>query len=498
MSKVCLCLTAKTIAKDLELLEEHRQSIDIAELRADCLSEDECSHIRKFPRLAGLPVILTVRRKIDGGLFRSGESYRAVLLSKALAFAEPDKRNNFAYVDIEEDLDVPGIEEAARAYGTRIIRSFHSFSGGFPGLKEKINLLYRVGDEIAKAAVMPRDLTDVKMFIRSAKELDGRDKIVLVMGELGYCTRILAAKTGSYLTYAYSAGAHTEPPAPGMCEIDELVNTYGFRNINRDTVVYGITGYPIKTTGSPAFHNKAFREKRMNAVYVRFPAPTIESFLSLADELELRGASVTVPHKEAVLKYLRKMSREVDAIGACNTIVRIPKEEGGGWAGFNTDVYGFSDSLAALLEKGNIKKKDIKKKKFTIIGAGGAARAVAAAVSAFRAKALILNRSLGKAQAIAEMYKFRYGAPDDCGISLMRKYNDVIVQTTSLGSESDVSKDPASLYHFDGSEIVIDIIYRPPRTKFLQRALTAGCLAINGEDMLRRQAEYQFREFCKD
>jgi len=537
MAKICLSLTAKTIEKNLQVLEKHRQSIDLAELRVDCLNHEEYTHIRGFPQLAGIPVILTVRRKIDGGCFEGGESYRLVILSKGLAFAEPDERRNFAYVDIEEDLDVPGLEEAARAFGTRIIRSFHSFRGDLTNLKERINLLYRVGDEIAKAAIMPKSLADVKTIVRAAKELSSenndckKDKIVIAMGDLGHCTRILAEKLGSYLTYAYSADAAAPaenkagaagaavsregagPPAPGMCEVTELINTFNFKTINKETAVYGLSGFPLKSSGSPAFHNPVFRAKNKNAIYIRFPSPTIESFLSLADELEMQGASVTVPHKEAVIKYLRKMSSDVNSIGACNTIVRLPaggangngagangngggvSGNGGGWSGFNTDIYGFSDSLTAFMEKNGVKKNNINKKKFTIIGAGGAARAVAAAISALKAKALILNRNMVKAQALAKLYGFEYGALDEAGISFMRKFNDVIVQTTTVGNENDVTNDPVSLYRFKGSELVIDIIYKPAKTKFLQRALAAGCPAMNGEDMLQRQAQLQSKIF---
>jgi len=128
MAKICLSLTGKTIQQNLDILKKYRKFIDIAELRADCLAPDERLQIRRFPELAGLPVILTIRRISDSGFFTGGESTRIKLFAQGLAYAEADARLNFAYVDIEDDLDVPSLEEAARTFGTRIIRSYHKAS----------------------------------------------------------------------------------------------------------------------------------------------------------------------------------------------------------------------------------------------------------------------------------------------------------------------------------------------------------------------------------
>ncbi|MFQ3547062.1 MAG: type I 3-dehydroquinate dehydratase, partial [Termitinemataceae bacterium] len=158
MAKICLCLTGKTIVKNLELVDRYRSYIDVAELRVDCLEQDERFYIRRFPALAGIPTILTIRRKVDGGNFIEGEGARIVLFAAGLAFASTDRRRNFAYVDLEEDMQVPSLEEAARTFGTRIIRSYHNFQGVDNNLEEKIRQLQRTGDEIAKVAVMPKDL----------------------------------------------------------------------------------------------------------------------------------------------------------------------------------------------------------------------------------------------------------------------------------------------------------------------------------------------------
>jgi 3-dehydroquinate dehydratase/shikimate dehydrogenase len=483
-------LTAKTIERDLEILEKYRNFIDMVELRADYLLHEECFSIRRFPELAGLPVILTIRRKSDGGNFDLSESSRVVLLSKAMAFAEVDVRHNFAYVDLEEDLELPSLEEAARAFGTRIIRSFHCFAGPYDNLDERIRAMYHVGDEIVKAAIKPETLDDVTRLFKISRELEkmgNREKILVGMSDAGVCTRILAKKMGSHVCYV-SARNEKDLPMAGEGQLDpiELNELYRFRSITRDADVYGILGYPLKATASPLFFNGVFKREDKNAVYVPFPSPSASSFFRLADEIGLRGAAVTVPHKEAVMEHLVSKSSRVASVGACNTIVR----EEGGWRGYNTDAEGFSGSLLDFTGR-----KDFRGKRVTVVGAGGAARAVASELHRLKAKTLILNRNKPRAQQLASIYDFDYAGLDADGLKLVKKFHDIIVQTTSSGMEPDVDGDPLQDYQFTGKELVMDIIYKPERTALLKRAADAGCRVLNGADMLLRQAKLQYLYF---
>ena len=489
MSKICLCLTAKTLERDLEILEKYRKFIDLAELRADCLDPDERFHIRRFPKMAGLPVILTIRRVMDGGKYKGHEGARITLLSKGLAFAEADPRQNFAYVDLEEDLDVPGLEEAARAFGTRIIRSFHDFNGVSSDIVQKLRKLCRVGDEIAKAALMPKSLDDVRLVYQAARETKGIEKIILCMGELGVNTRILASRMGSHLTYTSITGEEDFPLAgPGQLDPRDLSGLYRYRKINSKTTIFAVTGFPLMAPISAKFFNNVFNIENINAVCIPIPSETIQSFLRFGEEIGLKGASITVPYKEAVLPYLSDWSEMVSDIGACNTIVA----ERDGWKGYNTDAQGFSDSLL-----GFTRLKDLRGKKITIIGAGGVARSVAAEVFRLRGKAIILNRTVLKAREIALPYNFAWGGLDSQGIKMMERFTDIIVQATSVGMEPDTEKDPLEFYNFTGREIFMDLIYRPIKTRCLQRAEAEGCKIINGYDMLLRQAKYQYNYFIE-
>ncbi|MDR0539439.1 MAG: type I 3-dehydroquinate dehydratase [Spirochaetaceae bacterium] len=489
MSKICLCLCEKTLEENLRVLEQHRAYIDLVELRVDKLLPNERFLIRRFPALAGMPVVLTIRRQSDGGSYNGTESGRLTLIGNALAYAEADRRMNFAYFDIEEDVDVPSLEEAARAFGTRVIRSLHLSSPpeSAAAITARVKALVHFGDEIVKYAAPVNTLDDVIMIYAAARELNGLDKILIAMGSAGVSTRILTSKIGSMWTYAYApeTGAGI-PPAPGQLDPRTLCDTYRFRKIKPDSAVYGILGYPLKVTASPLLFNTVFTREKMNAIYVPFPSESDESFIRLAQMLDVRGASVTVPHKQNILKYLTSQSADVQNLGACNTIVRTEE----GWAGYNTDTLGFSGSLLNF-----IGKKSFRGMKITIIGAGGAARAALYQIWRLGGKAFIINRSRGRAEELADKYGFAAGSLNEIPLNKIRNYSDIIINTTSVGMGAGCKDDPLPAYKFRGTEIVMDLVYVPTQSAFLARAAAAGCPTLNGYDMLLRQAKLQYNLF---
>ena len=491
MAKICLCLTAKTLKRNQEILDKYRKYADLAELRVDCLEPDERLLIRRFPEQAGMPVILTIRRDIDGGQFVGGEGVRINLMARGLAFAGADRRRNFAYLDIEEDLNVPSLEEAARTFGTRIIRSYHNPRGTDTNLSTMIRSMRHSGDEIVKISVRANSTRDVLILLKAGKECADQEKVLISMGHYGTYSRILAEQFGSTISYC-GAFAEADAPsaAPGQVDVQELAKQYRFRNINKATKVYGVTGNPLKMTSSPRFFNAIFDLEGTDAVYVPFPSDSIADFMEVANQLSLEGVSVTVPYKESVIPFLNSMSDEVQSIGACNTLILTPQ----GWKGANTDARGFSGSLLAFLGRENFRRQRV-----TVIGAGGAARSVVFELHRLGAKVLILNRTAHKAGKLAAPYRFAWGGLDDREIPKIEKYRDIIIQTTSIGMEgsgdSSEPADPLAFYNFCGREEVMDLVYKPKMTPLLKRASNAGCNVLNGFDMLIRQAQYQYTYF---
>lgn len=472
---LCLCLTAPTIQGDLAILKDYGGWADIAELRVDCLSTEERAHAGRLPSLTALPVILTVRRTADGGLFSGSEADRIRLLS-GLAGA------GFTHVDLEEDLHAPALDQAVEAAGLRVIRSLHDPAGVPTDLHARLERLARGPGEIPKAAVTPRSSADLDRFLRAAGSADGRERIVLGMGETGFCTRVLAGRIGSMLSYASAPGMAA---APGHVDPRTLAELYRVRSISPGTQVYGVMGNPISHSLSPLIHNRGLSAIGLDAVYVPFLVDDPAAFLPAADLLGVEGLSITIPHKQAVLPLLGVSDGLVEAAGACNTMWKTEK----GWAGTNTDIEGFLQPLrqacggavpAALFA--------------VVLGAGGAARGVMAALSSLKARVLVLNRSREKARDLAALFGAEWGPLDSEGARRAAGAG-LFVNTTRVGMGDSTDQEPLPSYSFSGREVVYDLAYGRRETALLSRARMAGCRTISGEEMLLAQAFLQFRIF---
>jgi len=487
VAQLCLSLTEKTLAEDLRVLDTYRNRVDLAELRADCLDPTEFLHIRSFPEQAKIPTILTVRRRSDSGYFSDGEGSRLVAFAKGLAFASRDRRLNFAYVDIEQDFRIPALEEAARTFGTRIIRSRYCPDGLPEDLEGLWAEISHDPFEIPKLVLSLKGMKETARLFQFMDQLPNSDRVIIGQGAYGFCTRILTSHTGHMINYTCPAKPGFPLGGPGQISPEEYEGVYHWRKIRKDYALYGVLGGPsVLGSLSPALHNAGYAELGLPAVYIPFPSDSLEPFLVLADRLGLRGFSITVPFKEKILPCLADVSPEVSAIGACNTAVRTTA----GWRGINTDAVGFEKTALDFLQV-----PDLKGVRTALIGAGGSARAIAYALNKQGASVCVINRSINKAKQLAERYGFEWAGTNEHAVELMEKYNDLIVQTTPVGMEGGTPGDPLEWYDFTGKEALIDIIYNPRETPVMQRAKRAGCRAINGLGMLRAQGEAQFELF---
>jgi 3-dehydroquinate dehydratase/shikimate dehydrogenase len=470
-SKLCLVLNGNTLSRNIELLEENKDYIDLVEMRADYLDQTEWSSLDRFPRFLNRPAILTVRRSADGGLFTGTEAERGGLLRRAA-------RGDWACVDLESDFTDHELATELHQRRVRVIRSFHDFSGVPADLVQRVRQV--APRELPKAAVTPQSTADLFRFLEACFQLRHREKIILGMGEYAVATRILSAKIGSALSYC------SLPPEQGRLDPELMFSVYRFREITRRTRLFGVIGKPIAHSLSPHIHNKAFRDLDLDAVYVPFLVDDLPAFLKIARLLGLEGFSVTLPHKSAILPFLKDADGLCRTVGACNTVVR----HGRAFYGYNTDVQGFIEPLLKYFPRERLASL-----KATVIGAGGAARAVVHALTAAGAQLLILNRTPSKAAALAGEFGAQAGPLDREGLRAMAGFADLIVQTTQAGMEPDLTGDPLAEYQFKGTELVYDLIYTPRLTRLLQRALEKGCKVINGEEMLMAQAHEQFKLF---
>ena len=487
---VCMTLTGHTLEENVELVKKYEKLIDIVELRVDYLSEDEQLYARRFPSLINHPCILTIRRDVDGGLFTGGEFARTSLFGRALAFADQDRAKNFAYVDFEDDFHIPSIQDAALAFGVKIIRSYHNMTEPVYNLRAKCDSMRKTGYEIPKIAFMPKKLSDVANLFEEGSAMKDYDHIFCAMGVEGFPSRILAALSNSYLTYVSPEEMLANTNSIGHLDPVTLNNLYNFRNISKETQLFGITGWPLVKTSSPEIHNAGYKALGIDAVYFPVRSPLVSESLNFAEKIGMKGLSVTIPHKESVLFYVNEQSPEVVTIGACNTVVRQNDK----WVGYNTDAYGFKRSLEEFLGGTRIKRK-----KVAVIGAGGASKAIVYVLKQMGAKVCIFNRTVSHAKQLAEKYGFEYCKLDPECVDVLSEYSNLIIQTTSVGMTSSAPQndqiDPINFYNFKGTELVFDIIYKPAVTPVMKRASLAGCRVCNGYKMLEYQAYEQFKLF---
>ena len=472
MSKLCLTLTCRTLEECLGLLET--RTPDLAELRVDFLDPAEVDAVIRFPNCTAVPLILTCRKKTDGGTWTGTDARREAYLLKCLD-------GNFAYIDLEEDETSDALVQKAAAKRCRIIRSFHDFEGVPADLEER---LYKMADQghLVKAAVMPRGIKDLTKLFRLGQNWKGKDLILLGMGDYGVPSRILASRMNSFLTFCSADQA--KAAAPGHMSLETLRDLYRFRQIDGKTPLYGIIGNPVLHTRSPEIHNNGLIAAGQKGVYVPFTVDDTAAFFELAELLNIKGFSVTVPHKQAVMDSLDRKSDAVIKVGACNTVVR----EGDLWCGYNTDVHGFitplKDALGSLTGM-----------KAAVIGAGGASRSAVYALIREKCETTVFNRTPSRAAALATEMGCLSGSLDDFLNTPAGTY-DLIIQTTSSGMEGSSGGDnPVPGYRFAGTEVLYDIIYTPPVTPIMEKAGDAGCRVLGGWPMLVEQAKEQFRLF---
>ncbi len=484
--RICLVLTEPTLEENLAVLRRNFPFADMCELRADCLNKEQFPAIGDFPARAGIPVILTFRRVQDGGKWRGTEDERMKLMENSLSSASVP----FAYIDLEDDFRIPGLEDRARRRGTRIIRSLHDFSGPVENIVERASAMKGSSDDIPKIACMIHHCYELDRLFRETAQFTGFPHIICAMGVTGQASRILSGRTHSMLTFTSPAHARENLNELGHVTPEVLVRRYGFRNLTDRTALYGVTGWPLEHTLSPELNNEAFFAEAMDAVMIPLPAENAEEALHCAETLGIRGMAVTIPHKKAMLPLMADVSPEAAAAGAVNTVIHTVS----GWYGANTDITGFRKALLKFLNADTLSGR-----KVAILGAGGAATAVAYVVSQLGGDACIFNKTFSKAEELAARYHFRAAVLGPESIGLMREYSGIIIQCTSAGLSShgkENGDDPVPFYTFQGHETLFDLIYSPPETPVMTRARKAGCRVENGFNMLVEQAKEQRRLYA--
>lgn len=242
------------------------------------------------------------------------------------------------------------------------------------------------------------------------------------------------------------------------------------------TSLFGIIGHPVHHSLSPLIHNAAFKALGINAVYLAFDVVDIDAALTGIRGLGIKGISVTVPHKETVLRFLDEIDPVAQKIGAVNTIVN----RAGRIFGANTDWIGALSAIEEIVP--------VRDRKVLVIGAGGAARAVCAGLADRGAVVHVANRTPGRAKILAETFGLSWSGLEGLGDIKA----DILINTTSVGMCPNDNETPVEGDFLRSIGVVMDIVYSPLKTRLLKEAEDAGCRTINGLKMLLYQAEAQF------
>src|SRR5713101_2848044 len=453
-----------------EIQEAARRGAQMIELRLDYLTK--APDFKRLLALKPCPLIATVRRQEDGGRWTGTEAARQMLIRQAVVAG-------FDWVDLETEVATV----IGRFKNIKRIVSYHNLREMPDDLEELYLRMCEQDADVVKVVVRAQKVMDN---LRVLKLMDNPSvpTIALCMGDLGFPSRILAAKCGA--PFVYAAFNIERTLSLGIPHFGELQNSYFLEQINADTQVYGVIGDPIGHSLSPVIHNTAMRKLGINGVYIPFRVPRGElpSFLKGFETIPVRGYSVTIPHKEAALAMAKQKDQTATVIGAANTLVM--QEDG--FTAYNTDFDAFRDSLYAGLGAGSdgVPMK-MSGKGVLVLGAGGVARAVTRALQGEGARITIANRSSERAQDLAEDVGCRF-------VNWEPRHNvisDLLINCTPVGMHPHIDEIPVHTSYLRPELAVMDTIYTPENTLLIKEASARGCKTVTGVGMFIRQAAAQ-------
>jgi 3-dehydroquinate dehydratase/shikimate dehydrogenase len=471
LPRICIALGLPDVPTLLDHARREAESGEIfLEFRLDFLDHpcQGAEAIRKFlEQFPDTIILATCRRHQNHGKFNGSIEEQLAVLDLAV-------RNGAHAIDVEiETAEVAQDRLSLFRARTQVIVSYHNFEAT-PPMDTVLNRVMRVPADAYKVVTTARKPSDNVRVLAAAKALPKQRLIVLAMGELGFPTRVLSPVFGGVFTYA--APIFAEGTAAGQVSAHYLRHLYRVEKLAKTAKIYGVIADPVRHSISPAVHNRAFQSRRVDAVYLPFlvsPA-YLRDFFSMAAKLPLAGFSVTIPHKQKILRYLDVVDPMARRIGAVNTVWR----KAGKWRGTNTDAAGVTGPLSRLIR--------LPKSSVLIVGNGGAARSAACALSDAGAKISLVGRNVDRVRALSKI----------CGAEALMKeqldshHFDAVVHATPLGMYPHVND-----CFFNGripADVVFDMVYNPMETVLVKKAREQGKSVVPGLDMFIEQAVRQF------
>jgi 3-dehydroquinate dehydratase / shikimate dehydrogenase len=473
MKRICAVAAASKSADMITQVRAALRETSTIELRLDWLSGDaERTRFLRWLRRRRPPratFLVTCRRRGAGGLFPGSIEAQLYWLIEA-----GEAGCQWCDIEMETLRELP--DQSVREYAVppHVMLSLHDFTRT-PALLRGVRTSAHGEVDVVKLAARSRTIADSVRLLQFARR--SKNCVASPMGDVGLPARIVSLREGSVLTYAPIAQA----TAPGQVSLHELKYLYRAHKIDRRTRVFGVVANPVAHSLSPLLHNSAFVARRMNAVYLPFLVKDLRDFLDAVPAFGIRGFSVTLPHKQTILKYLKECDPLAAHIGAVNT-VRVRHD--GSLLGRNTDYVGVLRSLE--------KKLRLAGSRVLIFGAGGSARAAAFALAHAGASVAICARREPPARQLARAV----GGEVLPRRALRTEFFDAILNATPIGMHpaADISPLAAGELH---CRVVMDLIYRPEQTRLLQLASRKGIATISGVEMFLAQGIAQWEFWTK-
>jgi 3-dehydroquinate dehydratase / shikimate dehydrogenase len=471
LPKVCIALGLPTVDQLLKQAEKEVAAGEhFLEFRLDYLPRPEsgvkaiASFLEKHPEVT---ILATCRRHQNHGKYNGVIDDQIRILNAAI-----DAGARAIDVEVETAEKTVSKLEHLRAKAHLIV-SWHNYDGT-PPLEPVLKRMMVVPADAYKVVTTAKKPSDAAKVLALQKAHPRVPLILLAMGEVGFATRVLCNAQGGIYTYASPNAA--EGTASGQISARILRQLYRIDKITKAAKVYGVIADPVRHSLSPTVHNRAFQARRLDSVYLPFLVkPTqLKDFLGLCESLPVHGFSVTIPHKQKIMRYLDVVDPLARRIGAVNTVWK----KAGKWRGANTDAHAVTKPLG--------KKIKLNRSTVLLVGNGGAARGAAFALTDAGAKVAITGRNPDRVRAFAKM----------CGVEPLprdqmngRKF-DALVHATPMGMWPHVNE-----CYFDGdlpADVVFDMVYNPLETELIKRAKAQGAAVIPGLEMFLTQAAQQF------
>ncbi|UCF42790.1 MAG: shikimate dehydrogenase [Planctomycetota bacterium] len=501
MTHLSVPIAAKNLDQAARQIKAARAAgAEMLELRTDYLENLSTDLVKSLVAAAKstgrkqLPIIATCRDIRQGAAIDYPLRLRLDVLTAAL-------RAGVEFIDVEYEnfLLTDSRERIARAISestkARLIISAHNFEAKF----DNIGKLYR-RIQAAYPAAIPKLIYSANHINDCFEAFDllrgtGGDRIVFCMGEAGLISRIIAKKLNSFVTFAsIDENAAT---APGQLTCRLLKELYRYDSIGPETELYGVIGSPIAHSLSPAIHNACFDDIGVDKLYlpllVEGGQHEFDRFMKnvlTRPRLNFKGFSVTIPHKRNALGYTIAGRGAVEPlaerIGAVNTLL-IGQD--GKLSAYNTDYAGAMEAITSALGP----KAKLKDLPVAVIGAGGVARAIVAALRDADAQIRIYNRTIERGRKLAAEFNCDFSPLDD----LPDIDAKLIINCTSIGMHPYASATPLPKKYIRKDMVVFDTVYNPPQTLLLKQAKQKKAKTIDGLSMFVNQAAAQFKLFTQ-